>query len=301
MKKRLLSTILTVAMVSAMMVGCSSSTTTEDTTTDETTTEESTEESTGESALLTEIKERGYITIATSNDAPFCYFDVDSGELMGLDVEILQAICDILGIEEIQAEVTDFSNMLLELNNGNVDMVADAMYIKDERLEVALFTDVWYTESEAVVIANDTEFTTKESLVDADMGAQVGTAFYETAEGWLEEGKIASLTSFESQATLMTAVNTGKIDAAITDGIVSGYSIAQDSGLELQLMNPYEAEAVGQIGAAVRFEDADFLEEVNAALNELKENGTLMEILESYGLNESYYVGVEEGYTTNVQ
>ena len=32
-------------------------------------------------------------------------------------------------------------------------------------------------------------------------------------------------------------------------------------------MNPYEAEAVGRIGAAIRFEDKDFLEEVNGALN----------------------------------
>lgn len=99
----------------------------------------------------------------------------------------------------------------------------------------------------------------------------------------------------------MTAVNTGKVDACVTDGIVSAYTIAQDSSLDLQLMSPYESEAIGRIGAAVRFEDADFLAEVNGALNEMKEDGTLMEILASYGLNEDYFVGVEEGKTENVQ
>lgn len=255
----------------------------------------------GESALLKEIKERGYINIATSNDAPFCYYDVETNELKGLDVDILKEICSRLGIPEIKAQVTDFSNMLIELNNSNVDMVADAMYIKDERLDVALFTDVWYTEAEAITVRKDSEFTTKESLVNAVVGAQTGAAMYEMAQGWLADGKIKDLVGYENQATLMMAVNTGKVDAVVTDGILSGYTIAQDSSLDLKLMSPYEPEAVGRIGAAIRFEDKDFLDEVNAALNSMKEDGTLLKILESYGLNEDYFVGVEEGKTVNKQ
>lgn len=319
MKKKVLSILLATSMLAATLMGCGSTETATETATETTTeaTEEATDETAAEtesvsesdagettgteSALLQKIKERGYITIATSNDAPFCYYDVDTNELKGLDVDILREICNRLGIADIQASVTDFSNMLLELNNGNVDMVADAMYIKDERLDVALFTDVWYTEGEAITIPTNSSFTTKESLKDAVVGAQPGTAFYETGEQWLAEGKIKDLVGFENQATLMTAVNTGKVDACITDGIVSGYTIAQDSSLDLMLMSPYEAEAVGRIGAAVRFEDADFLAEVNDALNSMKEDGTLMSILESYGLNEDYYVDVENGKTENHQ
>lgn len=259
------------------------------------------ESSDGESALLTEIKERGYIVIASSNDAPLCYEDIDTGELAGIDIEIFTEVCDRLGIPEIQMKVIDFSNMLVELNNNSVDMVVDAMYIKEERLEIALFTDVWYQEGEAVITKKDSEFTTKDSLKDAVMGAQPGTAFYETAEQWLADGKIKDLVGYENQATLMTAVNTGKVDAAVTDGIVAAYTLAQDSSLDLQLMSPYEAEASGRIGAAVRFEDKDFLEEVNAVLNEMKEDGTLLQILEDFGLNEDYFVGVEEGKTQNKQ
>lgn len=304
MKKKLLSIVSAAFFGTVLLTGCSVSQTTaseseNDTDSDS---EPAESESSGEeSALLTELKDKGYITIATSNDAPFCYYDVDTNELVGLDVDILQEICNRLGIPEIRANVTDFSNMLIELNNKNVDMVADAMYITDERLEQALFTDVWYTEGEAVVTTADSEFTTKESLKDASVGAQPGTAFYELAQQWAEEGTVKEVVSYENQATLMTAVNTGKVDAAVTDGIVASYTLAQDSSLDLKLMNPYEAEATGQIGAAVRFEDQDFLDEVNGALNEMKEDGTLMEILESYGLTEDYFIGADEGKTENVQ
>ena len=306
--KKLMAMILMGAMTATLLTGCGSTgetAATSGTTTAAGTGTESTaaaaESADGESALLKEIKERGYINIATSNDAPFCYYDVDTNELKGLDVDILKEICNRLGIPEVRAQVTDFSNMLLELNNKNVDMVADAMYIKDERLEVALFTDVWYTESEAVTVKEDSPITTKEDLKDAVMGAQTGAAMYEMAQKWKDEGKIKDLVGYENQATLMTAVNTGKVDAVVTDGILSAYAIEQDSNLKLRLLTPYEAEAVGRIGAAIRFEDKDFLEEVNGALNSMKEDGTLMDILASYGLNDDYFIGVEEGKTENIQ
>lgn len=305
--RKLVAALLTGAMLVGTLAGCGSG---EDTsgkaagTGDETTSTSETgtaESSDGESALLKEIKERGYITIASSNDAPLCYQDIETGELAGIDIEIFKEVCNRLGIPEIQMKVIDFSNMLVELNNDSVDIVVDAMYIKDERLDVALFTDVWYQEGEAVITKKDSEFTTKESLKDAVMGAQPGTAFYETAEQWLADGKIKDLVGYENQATLMTAVNTGKVDAAVTDGIVAAYTLAQDSSLDLQLMSPYEAEASGRIGAAVRFEDKEFLEEINGVLNEMKEDGTLMQILEDFGLNEDYYVDVEDGKTQNKQ
>ena len=255
----------------------------------------------GESAMLTKAKEKGYLLIGSSNDAPFSYTDVESKKLKGVDIEILKEICKRLGIPDLQMKVTDFSNLLVELNNKNVDMVADAMYVKDERLQIAAFTDKWYQEGEAVVIPETSTIKTKEDLKGKKIGAQPGTTFYETAQKWLDEGKIGGLEAYDNQATLMTAVNTGKVEAVVTDGIVAGYTLSSDSSLKLKLLSPYEAEASGQIGAAVRFEDKEFLEEVNGALNEMKADGTLLKLLKDFGLTEDYFVGVDEGKTKNVK
>lgn len=280
------------------LTGCGSSTAPAAT---DTSAAEGETEAGGESKLLKAIKDKGYITIGSSNDAPFFYENIETGELEGIDVEILKEMCSRLGIPDIQMKVVDFSNLLVELNNNSIDMVADAMYIKDERLQTALFTDVWYTEGEAIVTKKDSSFTTRESLKDAVVGAQPGTAFYETAQAWKDAGTIKELTAFENQATLMTAVNTGKVDAVVTDGIVSAYTLAQDSSLDLKLMAPYEAEAIGRIGAAVRFADQDFLNEVNETLNAMKEDGTLLNILKEFGLTEDYFVSVEDGKIQNVK
>lgn len=255
----------------------------------------------GESKLLQDIKKRGYILIGSSNDAPFSYQDADSGKLKGVDIEILREICKRLGIPDIKMKVVDFSNLLVELNNKNVDMVVDAMYVKNDRLQVAAFSDKWYQEGEAVVIPQNSSIASKADLKGKTVGAQPGTTFYDTAQQWLKDGKIGNLVSYDSQATLMSAVNMGKVDAVITDGIVAGYTLSQDSSLKLKLLSPYKAEASGQIGSAVRFEDEDFLKEVNNTLNGMKQDGSLMKILKSYGLSKDYFVGVNDGHTKNVK
>ena len=255
----------------------------------------------GESALLTQIKSRGKIIIGSSNDAPFSYIDANTGELSGLDIAILTEINKRLGIPETEMKVIDFSNLLVELNNGNIDMVVDAMYVRDERLQVAAFSDKWYQEGEALVVPKDSPIQSKADLVGKSVGAQAGTAFFETAQAWHDAGQIGDLVSYDNQSNLMTAVNLHKVDAVVTDGIVAGYTLAQDSSLNLRLVTPYTPEAAGQIGSAVRFGDEDFLAEVNAALNDMKEDGTLLKILTDFGLSEEYFVGVEDGKTQNVK
>ncbi|OJU13696.1 MAG: amino acid ABC transporter substrate-binding protein [Clostridiales bacterium 43-6] len=257
--------------------------------------------STTESALLTAIKKKGYILIGSSNDAPFSYKNVETGKLEGVDIDILREICTRLGIPDIQMKVIDFSSLLVELNNSSIDMVVDAMYVKPDRLQIAAFSNKWYKEGEAVVIPANSAITSKDDLKGKSLGAQPGTTFFETAEKWKKDGKIGKLVSYDNQATLMTAVNTGLVDAVITDGIVAGYTLSQDSSLKLKLLTPYEAEASGQIGSAVRFTDKAFIEEVNKTLDAMKEDGTLMKILKNYSLSEDYFVSVADGKTVNVK
>lgn len=257
--------------------------------------------SSSESSLLQAIKKKGYIVIGSSNDAPFAYKDVKTGKLAGVDVEILRAVCKKLGIPKVQLKVIDFSNLLVELNNSSIDMVVDGMYVKDERLKVAAFSDKWYQEGEAVVIPQNSSIKSKADLKGKNIGAQPGTTFYTTAQQWLKDGKIGNLTSFDNQALLMTAVNMGKVDAVVTDGIVAGYTLSKDNSLKLKLLSPYKAEASGQIGSAVRFKDEAFLKEFNKILNEMKADGSLMKILKSYGLTKDYFVSVADGKTKNIK
>ena len=249
------------------------------------------------SPTLKRLREQGYITIGSSNDAPLSYIDVKTNEYTGVDGEIFKDLMKRLGVPEVRMKTVAFENLLIELNNKSVDMVVDAMYIKPERQEIALFTNVWYSEGDCLLVKSDSDIKSLTDLKDKTVGAQKGTAFLEIAQYWESQGLIKELTIMGSQSELMLAVNTGKVDACVTDSIIAGYTLTQDSSLDLKLAEDYVSDSKGNIGAALRFEDKEFCAEVNKVLDEMKEDGSLMKYLEQYGMNESAFVGVDEGKT----
>lgn len=240
---------------------------------------------------LQAVKEKGVLVVASSNDAPFAYLDAkNNNAFSGIDADIITEIAKRLGIAKVEMKHVPFENLLIELNNGTVDMVTDAMYIKPERLSKAYFTNQWYREGEAVVIKKDSAIKSKDDLKDKTIGGQKGMTFLKTAQKWQQEGKVKEVKVFNSQAELMMAVNTGKIDACITDGIVAGYTLKQNADLALRILEPYEPESSGVIGAAIRFADKDLLAAVNDELEKMRADGTLKAIYDKYNLPENYRV-----------
>ncbi|MBD7911003.1 MULTISPECIES: ABC transporter substrate-binding protein [Clostridium] len=282
--RRLLLFIVIVVNCVGLMAGCGSST--------------STTGSKGKGTLET-IKEKGVLTVASSNDAPFAFVDSKTNEFTGIDAEIIKEVAKRLGIEKVEMKQVPFENLLVELNNNSVDMVTDGMYIKDERKKKALFTNIWYKEGEAIVIPKSSNITKKEDLKNASLGGQKGTAFLEIAQKWENDGAIKEVKVFGSQSELMLAANTGKIDACITDGMVAGYTLSQDSSLNLKMLSPYKVEASGMVAAAVRKDDRELADAVNGKIDEMKNDGTILNILKKYGMNEDYFVSAEEGHTSD--
>ncbi|MDR3593926.1 ABC transporter substrate-binding protein [Clostridium sp.] len=248
---------------------------------------------------LAAAKEKGVLTVASSNDAPFAFMDAKTNQFTGIDAEIITEVAKRLGINKVEMKQIPFENLLVELNNNSVDMVTDGMYVKDERKKQAKFTNIWYKEGEAIVIPKDSKIASKDDLKNAVIGGQKGTAFLETAQKWQKDGIVKDVKIFGSQSELMLAVNTGKIDACITDGAVAGYTLSQDSSLSLKILSPYKAEAAGMIAAAVRKNDTALADAISEKIDEMKKDGTILKLLKKYGMNEDNFVSIEDGKTTD--
>lgn len=224
------------------------------------------------------------ITVGTSNDAPFSTVDEATGGLSGLDGDMLMAMAEARGWE-IETYVTDFSTLIPALTTNRIDIVVDAMYITDERKKQVNFTDPWYNEGEALVVAeDDTSIKSRDDVAGLKIGSVTGTVYADLANTL----NASEVLLYDDQATLLQAVQNGQIVAAITDSVVAGYSLAQNPGQNLKLVSPYEAHFPGTIGAAIRKDDKRLLDEVNDALAELKKSPKYLEILNSYGLDETH-------------
>ena len=243
---------------------------------------------------LESIKEKGVLTVASSNDVPFAYIDPKTNEFAGIDAEIIGEVAKRLGINKVEMKQVPFESLLVELNNNqDIDMVTDGMYVTDERKKEALFTNIWYKESEAIIVPKVSKIVFKEDLKNAVIGALKGTAFLELAQKWQKDGLVKDVIIFESQSELLSSVNTGKIDAAITDSILAAYLISKNNSFYLKILEPYEPESPGMIAAAVRKNDTTLANAVNEQIDDMKMDRTILKILKKYGLNENYFVSVD--------
>ncbi len=246
---------------------------------------------------LESIKEKGVLTVASSNDVPFAYIDPKTNEFAGIDAEIIREVAKRLGINKVEMKQVPFESLLVELNNNqDIDMVTDGMYVTDERKKEALFTNIWYKESEAISVPKVSKIAFKEDLKNAVVGALKGTAFLELAQKWQKDGLVKDVIIFESQSELLSSVNTGKIDAAITDSILAAYLISKNNSFYLKILEPYEPEAPGMIAAAVRKSDTTLADAVNEQIDDMKIDRTILKIFRKYGLDENYFVSVKDGH-----
>ncbi|NRW07076.1 ABC-type amino acid transport substrate-binding protein [Clostridium beijerinckii] len=160
---------------------------------------------------LERVKEKGLLVIASSNDIPFAYIDPKTKEFTGIDAEIIREAAKRLGINKVEMKQIPFNNLLKQLNtDDSIDIVADGMYVTDERKKEALFTNILYKESEAIITPKVSKIVFKEDFKNAVIGAQVGTAFLDLANKWKAEGVVKDVVSFKNQNDLLSAVSTKK-------------------------------------------------------------------------------------------
>ena len=106
--------------------------------------------------LLSQIKERGYIIIATEGDwAPWTYHD-ESNQLVGLDVEIGTAIAERLGVEA-RFEETNWDSILQGVDSGRFDLACNGVGYTETRAEKYSFSTPYVYTHKVLVVRKDNE------------------------------------------------------------------------------------------------------------------------------------------------
>ena len=119
-----------------------------------------------------------------------------------------------------------------------------------------------------------------DDLVDAVIGAQGGTTGAIYIDDDIQDGLLgeATLQEFKSGMEAVTALKQGKIDAVVIDNEPAKVFVEQNDGLKI-LETPYIVE---DYAIAVAKENTELKEQFNQAIAELKEDGTLDQLLDYY-------------------
>lgn len=95
-------------------------------------------------------RSNGTLTMATN--AEFEPWEYKEGtDIVGIDADISQAICDKLGYE-LKIEDMAFETILASVNSGKADFGAAGMTVTPEREESVDFTDTYANATQVVIV-----------------------------------------------------------------------------------------------------------------------------------------------------
>ncbi len=265
--------------LTAALAGCGSSASSAAASTEaaSTDTAASTAETSGENEL-DKVKAAGKLVIGVEGTyPPFTYHD-DNGELTGLDVELGKAVAEKLGVEaEFQEAAWD--SLLIGIDTERFDTVINSVSITDERSEKYDFSDPYYYEARRVVVrADDDSIQSPEDLNGKKIATNTTNAFIP----WYEEHG-AEVVGIDTSGEAIDLLLSGRVDFVGTSVPVLNAYLEEHPDAEDQVKVAFvipNSEDI--IAIPVRKGEPEFLDAVNAALAELREEGTLKEISEKY-------------------
>ncbi len=96
----------------------------------------------------------GTLVMATNAEFPPYESRTDDGEIIGIDVDILKAICDEMDMK-LQVEHTSFDSIIASVERGMADVGVAAMTITEERLKKVAFSEPYITARQVIIVRAD--------------------------------------------------------------------------------------------------------------------------------------------------
>lgn len=230
-------------------------------------------------ATATEYKliEPGKIIVGSDLDyKPMEYRDGD--EATGFGVAMMNEIAKRLGLECEFLPPQNFDTLITQVASATkMDIAVSSITITDERAETVAFSDPYYDSNLAVVVAKDSDLKSIDDLGSAVVGVQQGTS----GEDWVKENAPdATLQPFTGITEVMAALRTGKVTAAVYDQPVAENLVANEFKDDAQVL---DVIATGeQYGIAINKDNTKLVEDINATLAEMQEDGTIDKLKQQY-------------------
>ena len=224
------------------------------------------------------IKEQGKLIVGITDFAPMDY--QENGKWIGFDADMATLFAESLGVA-VEFVIIDWDLKASELENKSIDCVWNGMTLTDG-VKAAMDTSAPYCKNaQVVVISSDVaeNYSTEASLGELTFAVEAGSAGEAVAA---EKGFTA--TGVADQATALLEVASGTCDAAIIDLLMAGAMIGEGTSYE----NLTYTVALNSEEYGVGFrKGSDLTEKLNAFFSTTYADGTMMEIAEKYGVQES--------------
>ena len=95
-------------------------------------------------------RDNGTLVMATNAEFP-PYESMDNGEVVGVDVDMMNAVCDILGMELV-IENMAFDSIIAAVDSGKADVGVAGLTVTEDRLENVSFTQGYAISTQVIIV-----------------------------------------------------------------------------------------------------------------------------------------------------
>lgn len=234
---------------------------------------------TEEDTSLSKVEEAKTLVVATSGTLyPSSYYN-DENELVGYDVDVAKEVAKRLGVE-ITFKEYNVDGQVSSLTRGETDFAANDFGLTDERAEkFSLSTPIKYSfDSMIVRKSDDSGIASLEDLDGKKAAGEPNTSYMRLAESYGAE-----LVTYDNATNdqYLTDVANGRTDVILNDYYLQKMAVAALPDIPVKILedvyfNPNET------GFLFVKDHKALQEKVDAVLAEMKEDGRLKELAETY-------------------
>lgn len=98
-------------------------------------------------------RDNGKLVMATNAEFP-PYESMEGDKVVGIDADMMQAVCDVLGME-LEIENIEFDSIIPEIQSGKADVGAAGMTVTEDRLKNVDFSDSYATGTQVIIVRKD--------------------------------------------------------------------------------------------------------------------------------------------------
>ncbi|PIE06915.1 MAG: amino acid ABC transporter [Rhodobacterales bacterium] len=215
------------------------------------------------------------VRMGTEGAYPPWNFIDDDGEVAGFERVLGDELCKRAGLE-CEWVTNDWDSIIPNLVSGNYDTIMAGMSITPEREEAIAFTQ-GYTQpdpSSYVALSADVD------VANGVIAGQINTiqAAYITEN----HGALVEFATFEE---CVAAVRAGEADAVLAEKSFLDPIVAESGG---ELVEVGSVLIGGGVGMGLRQSDTELKEKFDAAIQSMKDDGSLNALIEEYGVGEPF-------------
>jgi len=222
---------------------------------------------------------KGTLRMVTNAEFPPYEF-YEGGKIVGIDVEIAQAIADKLGMT-LEITDMDFNSLIAAIETGKADICLAGLTVTEDRQKSVDFTESYATGVQVVIVKEDSAIASVDDLFgDANytIGVQESTTGDLYCTWDIEDEGLGTVNRYNKGADAVAALVAGKVDCVVIDNEPAKNFVAANAGLKI-LDTEY---AVEDYAAAMNKSNTELYNKVNDALKALIADGSVQKIVEKY-------------------